>query len=258
MNIEQLEMYSKEWYNEYFRRAINSSAHSQFCEKVYGKDLCQHGMMDIAELNFLVTLIKPHSKILEIGCSNGYITEYIHDHTASEILGIDYSDVAIKQAEGRVKRKRLRYVQADLTVEEIPGDNYDFIVMIDSIYFVEDIRGVIAKIVPKLSLSGKLLITFFQVSEDGNSEGLLPDRTDLAEAMKKIGLEYEWYDFTENVRRHWLMNYQVGEELREIFKEEGNDFLYRARTGENRYFKESVERNAITRYLYVAKRIHTA
>jgi len=258
MTIEQPEMYSREWYNEYFRRAVNSRAHSKFCEKVYGKDLCQHGMMDMEELNFLVTLIKPHSKILEIGCSNGYITEYIHDHTQSEILGIDYSDVAIKQAKERIDRNGLQFARLDISTEEIPGDNYDYIIMIDSIYFVEDIRATIARIAPKLGLSGKILITYFQISEAENEEERLPDKTDMAEALKKSGLEYRWYEFTENVRKHWLINYQVGEELRDAFKEEGNEFLYQARAGENRYFKENVEKNAITRYMYIAEKVRSA
>ena len=251
-------MFSRDWYNEYFRRAVKSPVHSRFCEKVYGKDLCQHGMMDMEELNFLVTLIKPHSKILEIGCSNGYITEYIHDHTHSEILGIDFSDVAIEQAKKRIERNGLQFARLDISTEEIPGDNYDYIIMIDSIYFVEDIRDAIARIAPSLSLSGKILITYFQISEVENEEESLPDKTDLAEALKKSGFEYRWYEFTGNVRKHWLMNYQVGEELMEAFKEEGNEFLYQARAGENRYFKESVEKNAITRYMYIAEKVRSA
>ena len=35
----QLKMFSKDWYNEYFRLAANSPTHSHFCEQVYGQDL---------------------------------------------------------------------------------------------------------------------------------------------------------------------------------------------------------------------------
>jgi hypothetical protein len=35
--------------------------------------------MDVQELDFLVSLIEPQPRILEVGCSNGHITEYIHD-----------------------------------------------------------------------------------------------------------------------------------------------------------------------------------
>ena len=97
----------------------------------------------------------------------------------------------------------------------------------------------------------------FQVRED-DEEALSPGSTHLGKALQKQGLEYEWYDVTENVRRHGLRNYQVGEELREAFEQEGNGFLYEARVAENRFFKESVEKNAIVRYLYVVRQARSA
>jgi hypothetical protein len=48
------------------------------------------------------------------------------------------------------------------------------------------------------------------------------------------------------------LNYQVGEELKEAFEAEGNDFLYQARAAENRFFKQHAEKEEIARYLYVA------
>ena len=73
---EQPEIFSSQWYDEYFRRAAASSTHAEFCERVYGKNLCQHGLMDMEELDFLISLIKPEAKILEVGCSNGYYRVY--------------------------------------------------------------------------------------------------------------------------------------------------------------------------------------
>lgn len=253
MSTEQPEMFSREWYNEYFKRAAFSAAHSQFCERVYGKDLCQHGLMDVEELDFLISLIEPQSRILEIGCSNGYITEYILDHTQSEVLGLDFSDVAIAQAQERTKDRAgtLQFARVDLTLEEIPGSNYDYILMIDSIYFLGEPEEAIERFRRKLSPSGKMMITYFQVREDETEGALAPESTRLGKALKKRGFEYEWFDLTEHVRRHGMRNYQVGEELREAFEREGNGFLYAARAAENRFFKERVESDAIVRYLYV-------
>jgi hypothetical protein len=39
-DMGQAEMFSKAWYNDYFRRAADSPAHARFCETVYGHDLC--------------------------------------------------------------------------------------------------------------------------------------------------------------------------------------------------------------------------
>lgn len=260
MSAEQKGMFSREWYNEYFRRAAFSAAHSQFCEKVYGKDLCQHGLMDMNELDFLISLIEPQSKILDIGCSNGYITEYIHNHTHSTVLGLDYSDVAIEQARERTKDRAgtLQFAQVDLTLDEIPGSNYDYIIMIDSIYFLGKPEEAIKRISQKVSASGKMMITYFQVREDETEGALSPERTHLGEALRLQGFEYEWYEFTENVRLHGMKNYEVGEALRDAFEKEGNGFLYEARIAENRFFKESVEKNTIVRYLYVVGQAKSA
>ena len=97
---DQPSIFSKTWYNEYFKRAVDSAAHSEFCKRVYGMDLCQHGLMHMEELDFLISLIPAGSHILEIGCGNGYITEYIFERVPSTIVGIDFSDVAIDQAQG--------------------------------------------------------------------------------------------------------------------------------------------------------------
>lgn len=254
---DQLEMFSREWYNEYFRRAASSAAHSQFCEQVYGRDLCQHGLMHMRELDLLVSLIKPGSKVLEVGCSNGYITEYIHDLTDSVLLGLDFSDVAIEQARQRTKEKsgKLRFERVDLREGIIPGSGYDYIILIDSIYFLGDFRTSLSGFGEKLGDSGKLMISIFQVKhEEDSREVLLPESTFLARALREVGFDYSWHDFTADVREHGRGNYEVAEELREAFQAEGNEFLYEARVAENQYFREKAQNEEIVRYMYLAER----
>jgi len=251
-----LEMFSSAWYDEYFRRAVSSQAHARFCERVYGKDLCQHGMMDMTELGYLVSLLQPDARVLEVGCSNGYINEYIHDRVPCTVLGIDYSGVAIAQAQERMRDKAgtLHFACVDLTQEAIPGDAYDVIVLIDSIYFMGEFKDTLARLVAKLNRSGTLIVSVFQTREEGDPEDILrPEHTYLARALAALGLSYTWNDFTENLRRHWLENYRVTDELEPEFLAEGNAFLYEARVAESAWFKERVDRNALVRFMYVVK-----
>lgn len=254
-SAEHPEMFSSQWYDEYFQRAAFSATHAEFCRQVYGENLCQHGLMDQAELDFLISLIKPGTKILEVGCSNGYMTEYIHEQTKAEILGIDYSRVAIEQAQERTKQKAktLQFRRVDLTKDEIPGNEYDYIILIDSIYFLGDFQETVRRINKKLTHAGRMMITFFEIKDESDEGRQLPgpENTLLAQALAQLGATFEWYDFTENVRAHGIKNYQVGEALKEAFKREGNQFLYDARAAENRFFKESAEKEAIVRYMYV-------
>ena len=255
VGAKQPEMFSSQWYDEYFRRAASSAAHARFCENVYGKNLCQHGLMDMEELDFLVSLIESGAKLLEVGCSNGYITAYIHEHTNADILALDYSYVAIAQAQARTKDKSrtLRFMRVDLTEDEVPGDDYAYIILIDSIYFLGDFQETIKRLSEKLSPTGKMIITCFDVGEEAVEGGPPPgpDSTSLAQALQQMGVAYDWHDFTENVRAHGIKNFQVGELLKEAFEKEGNQFLYDARAAENRFFKAYAEEEKIVRYMYV-------
>jgi SAM-dependent methyltransferase len=252
-----IEMFSKDWYNEYFKRAIFSTAHSEFCERVYGKDLCQHGLMDMDELEFLITLIPSSSKVLEIGCSNGFITEYIHDHTQSEIMGVDFSEVAIEQAQERIKNKStsLHFKCIDFKNEPLPDDHFDIILLIDSIYFLGEIKDALKKVNKKLREHGRMIFSFFQYREEADPQKiLLPERTFLAQALNQLGFTYTWNDFSDNVRAHGKKNFQVAEDLKETFLREGNIFLYEARAAENLFFREASERGTITRFMYTVEK----
>ena len=188
------------------------------------------------------------------------ITEYIHQHTESEILALDYSLVAIEQARARTKQKAqtLQFRRVDLTAEELPGNAYDYIILIDTIYFLGDFQATIKRLSKRLKTEGKMIITFFDVKEDEESQLPGPDHTLIAQALQQLGIAYHWYDFTENVRAHGLKNYQAAEALRESFEREGNQFLYEARAAENHFFKESVEKDAIFRYMYIANSVLSA
>ncbi len=63
-------------YDQYYTRAVRGAAHARFCERVYGKDFCQHGMMDMAQLQMLLGILKPgsESRLLELVCRYIYGT----------------------------------------------------------------------------------------------------------------------------------------------------------------------------------------
>lgn len=253
-DMGQAEMFSKAWYNEYFRRAAESPAHSRFCEAVYGKDLCQHGMMDIDEMDFLASLLKSGEKVLEVGCSNGHITEYLHQKAGCNILGLDYADAAIVQAQERTRDKAaaLNFQCADLIHDELPGGDYDAVLAIDSIYFMGDYNKTLAKLNARLRPGGRMIIAAFQAKEDGDPDTiLLPGHTRMDEALQSLPFSYVQHDFTTNIRNHWLKNYEFSRKLQSEFAAEGNAFLCEARMAENGWFKDHAERETLVRFMYV-------
>ena len=128
------------WY--YFRKfyaAANASeAHSALCERAFGKDLCQEGMVDMEALDDLIDRLQLHrgAAVLDLGCGAGGIAEYISDRTGVKVTGLDISPSAIEVALARTesKRDRLNFVIGDLNALDLPSENYDTAINLDPNY----------------------------------------------------------------------------------------------------------------------------
>jgi len=46
------------FYNEYYQAVLHGLAHAAFCERVYGKDLCQHGTADMEQIQLLLDALQ--------------------------------------------------------------------------------------------------------------------------------------------------------------------------------------------------------
>ncbi len=94
------------YYRDFYDRAQASKAHSQFCESVYGLDLCQEGQMDMDAVHDLLDRLnlKKGQHVLDLGCGVGGISEYISDQTGAVVTGLDYSSTAITVARARTEK----------------------------------------------------------------------------------------------------------------------------------------------------------
>jgi SAM-dependent methyltransferase len=256
--MSSAEMFSRPWYNEYFRRADASATHAEFCRRVYGANLCQHGMMDMEELDQLIARIPRGQRILEIGCGTGRISEYIHARVApSYMLAVDFADDAITDARRRTadRATTLEFRALDLTREDIPGGPYDVEILIDSIYFLGDYAASIKRFHDLLRPGGTMLLVAFEEEKPGAPPDILqPSRTRVAKALQSLALPYEQLDYTHKMVEHWQKNYRVSRELEREFTDEGNRFIFEARVAENVDFKEKADRGALARFLYVVRR----
>jgi ubiquinone/menaquinone biosynthesis C-methylase UbiE len=243
------------YYQGFYPAAHASAAHSRHCERVYGKDLCQEGQMDMAELEHLLACmdLQPGDNVLDLGCGAGVISEYISDVTGSTVTGVDYAASAITEAMNRTesKRSRLKFRQGDLSALDLPAATYDAALMIDSIYWVADTVEALSSLARSIKPGGQIAIVIMTSLQDCKGrEALEVDKTFVAKALAELRMDYEAHDRTEQFLPFWLRTKESMVALREAFEAEGNGFICDALEREADEYLPVIRAGEVRRYLY--------
>jgi cyclopropane fatty-acyl-phospholipid synthase-like methyltransferase len=249
----------RDFYTRYYAAVATSRAYAEFCERAYGRDLGQHGFADMAQIDALLGVVRlvAGDRVLDLGCGNGGIAEYISDRTGAHVTGIDFIPEAIRQAQERTaaKRSRLAFVTGDLRDLDFPAGSFDALISIDTLYFTELDRS-IPQMAALLAPRGQMAIFYSHGADPGNPiatfrrDTLPSDKTPLGEALARHGLHVRAWDFTQADYRHAQLVRQVLEELKPAFQAEDNLFLFENRLGEAHGIIAAVEARAPARYLY--------
>jgi cyclopropane fatty-acyl-phospholipid synthase-like methyltransferase len=233
------------FYDEYYQAAERSQAHALFCEQAYGKNLCQHGMADMAQLQIALDKLQVRAgmTLLDFGCGDGRIAEYISDTTHAAVTGVDIASRAIELAQMRTlaKREWLHFYWADVERQRgsFPPDRFDRILAIDSIFFVRDQQAVTQVLLDHLAPGGRLGLFYLCPTETA------ADETNLAVAMKNLNVPYHVIDLSAQNKVYWINKKRVLLELEAQFNAEDNEFLFKNRIAECDGLED------FQRYLYV-------
>lgn len=249
-----------EFYRSYYRAVRTSRAHADFCERAYGADLCQHGFMTMRQLKHLlyVARLGSESRVLDVGCGNGMIAEYIAGQTGAHMTGIDNCLEAIAHARARTGHGavRLRFAVGDLMLLPLRPQSFDAIIAIDSLYFSDDYAATLRGWQSVLATGGQMWIFFSHGADPQHPEDtfdratLPPDRTPLGEALRQLALPFDSYDFTADDLALAQRKVEALTVRRAEFESEGNLFLYEQRLGEARGVLHAAEIRMHARYLY--------
>lgn len=232
-----------------------SKAYQHLCELVYGKDLGQFSMTTVEQLDKLVAVLKldEHSKVLDLGCGIGKITEYISDETGARVTGLDFAEPAIKRAQARTKDKadRLSFVVGTMNQLDLPTASFDAVISSDTLYFATDLQQTLSQLKSLLNPNGQMgLFWTQQVPNAEDLEQLQPSKTRLAQALTSLGLTYKTYDYTDAEKRHWQREMEVLEELKPEFEAEDNTKLFKDFVDETQGILGLANSDRISRYLY--------
>ncbi|MFN8486185.1 MAG: class I SAM-dependent methyltransferase [Caldilineaceae bacterium] len=250
----------RDFYEHFYRVVQQSPVHAAFCTQSFGMNLCQHGFADLAQLQALLTQsqLSPGKRLLDLGCGNGRIAEYISDQTGAQVTGLDYIPEAIRQAQARtaVKRERLTFAVGDINALDLPTATFDAIISIDTIYFSNDYPATISQLARALRPGGQLFFFYSYGWEPGMavggfpSETLQPDQTPLASALQANRLCFTTQDFTAEDCRMAQQRKAILEKLKPQFEAEGIQFIYANRMGECHGIRQGCELGWHRRYLY--------
>jgi SAM-dependent methyltransferase len=254
------------WYIQYYEATRTSAAYAEFCERVFGRNFAQHGFADMAQVGAMLEVLAlgPWDRVLELGCGNGAMAEYVSSATGAHVTGIDYIPEAIRQARERARTQgdRLAFYVGDIghlvdVESRLPcrPHSFDALISVDTLYFT-DLRDTVRQMRALLAPGGQMAL-FYQYDrhlgaarETFDPATLAPERTPLGEALLANGLRFEARDFTEDNYRHAQLKKRVLEELQGAFEAEDNLFLYKNRYAEARGVIAEYEAGSHARYLY--------
>ena len=220
------------WYRRFYTLAPKSAAYSRFCRRLYGRDLNQSNVSDLAQVDLLIEVARldPGARVLDVGCGCGLFAEFLSDTTGARVWGIDYVPEAIEQALERTtaKRERLDFQVGNLDhLGSAPG-SFDLVVSIDTLYMPVDLPATLDTLRSMLAPSGRLLVYYMSLLSDPSQprESLDADRTDLALALHTVGLPYRTWDVIEATVDLMRRKRHLAQGMRAEFEAEGSLFLY--------------------------------
>ena len=220
----------------------------------YGKYLCQHGLADVFQLSKLLEILSltESDRVLDLGCGNGFTTEFLSDQTRAFFEGDDISGEAIEQARARntTTNRRLTFRVGNMNQLEFNPQTFSAVVSVDTLYYVNNLEKTLKQLIP--ILKPKVQMGLFFTEWITNAEGkarLLPENTSLAVLLKKHDLKFATFDLTEHEAEHWRKKVDVLKQLRPEFEKEVNLGLYNYRYSEAiRYANWDLRMRS--RYLY--------
>jgi ubiquinone/menaquinone biosynthesis C-methylase UbiE len=101
---------------------------------------------------------KKPASILELGCGNGWLCNYLSQHISAEICGVDINETELSQAARVFSSDRVSFVYADIFTDVFSTLKVDVVILASSIQYFSDVRRLIRKLQPMLTADGEIQI----------------------------------------------------------------------------------------------------
>jgi SAM-dependent methyltransferase len=246
-----------------YRMMETSPAFRQYCQAAHANPMIQINEMDNETLELMFDLLglSRSNRVLDIGCGNGYIAECISDRSRAQVTGIDISPYAIQSASERTKAKRERLAFRVGDINRLQAAlsgmaGIDTILVLETLFASTDLHRTIAEFCAFLPADGQMLFIANQHIEQPETQGyrLLPEHTNIAEAIKKSGLSLKVFNITANKVRYLESSITLLEQAKAAFIAEGQRDFWAARILYDRKMLKRVQNGLTRRFLYHVKK----
>ena len=207
-------------YQDFYKMASEREVFKTYCKKAFGEDFSQDGFSDVNQLNKILGMVDldANSCVLDIGCGNGKMLEYIHNKMSAEIYGFDYSENAINSAVHRIGNSG-NFQVALIGDVEYQENKFDLITSMDTIYFAPDMSVFVSQIYKWLKPLGSFICGYQEGDIMDKTENY--DTTEMAKAFKQNGLKYEVSNYTKETYEMLKHKREVIVSMQEDFKRAG-------------------------------------
>jgi ubiquinone/menaquinone biosynthesis C-methylase UbiE len=237
------------WYKDFYTAIQNSMAFDRYATMVFGVNMGQHGFSDLSQIDLMLSLVNPMKKyhVLDLGCGNGRMAEYVSDKIGCTVTGIDYVPEAIESALNRIKVKkgRLQFILMNMENLAFPDGTFDLIYSVDTIFFGRNMNETISGLKRVLKETGKMAVFSGDYARD-----------QFLTATSNNSLTVESHDLTDKHIEHMLLKHRVAMELKDAFAAEGNTFIWENLIAESFESLNSISKidfNPKARYLDILK-----
>ncbi|MEQ8362511.1 MAG: methyltransferase domain-containing protein [Cyclobacteriaceae bacterium] len=131
--------------------------------------------------------------ILDIGCGNGWLGNYLSNHFPAVYCGLDVNKAELEQAARLFTRdQQIFFVYADISIIQLPKGQIDFIILASSVQYFNNLKWLITKLLSLLAPKGEIHIVdspMYSITEASNAR----ERTRKYFEEKGFGKMNDWY-----------------------------------------------------------------
>lgn len=112
----------------------------------------------------LAVRIKSQQRILELGCSSGYLSKFLTEELACHVVGVDIDGAAAQQAEAFCEQVIVADLDSDAWLKEIAGQQFDVVLCADVLEHLKNPAALLASLKPFLHTDSRLLASIPNVA----------------------------------------------------------------------------------------------